>query len=266
MGRLHCMMTRLNPDHALHQSRTTHLDLHRHLLRRPRDADVRNPADADLQRDDALPLCVRRAVAGDVRHDGRRPAGLSAPRPVSARAPARTASRVAAVAFPIAMVLSFMTELSIPFRVERVGRRDLRDRLHLRRHRRAVRRQRGRHLPGADRLSRRGQPPLRRRSRRRGARLRAAHRRARLVRRSDGGAVGRVARERRRRRVCRPTPGRRRCAAPRPRAVLVLGWPRGGHTRCSSGGARRSSASSTRRAWSRRARSTRSGTRTRACA
>ena len=71
--------------------------------------------------------------------------------------PARStesAGRSPRVAFPIAMVLSFLTELSIPFRVASVGRRDLRDRLHLRRDRRAVRRQRHRRLPGADRLFR----------------------------------------------------------------------------------------------------------------
>ena len=51
------------------RARTFHL--HRHFLRRPRHADVRDPAHADLQRDDAVPLRLRRAVAGDVRDDGR---------------------------------------------------------------------------------------------------------------------------------------------------------------------------------------------------
>ena len=78
-----------------------------------------------------------------------------APQLLSAGAAAPIGWRSRRVAFPIAIVLSFLTELSIPFRVHPSVVAIYAIALHLRRDRRAVRRQRHRDLPGADRVSRR---------------------------------------------------------------------------------------------------------------
>ena len=131
---------------------------------------------------------------------------------------------VAGVAFPIAMVLSFLTQLSIPFPLDALDRGDLPHRADVCRDLGAVRRQRHCGVSRAHRLSARGQPALRRRPGGRRARLPAADCRHRLVRRPDRGALGRRACEHRRRRLRAARPGR--CGASTAMWLVVCCSPR----------------------------------------
>src|SRR5262245_35684259 len=107
----------------------TDLDLRRLVLRRARDAHVRNPAHADLQRDDAVPLRVRRAVGGDVRHDRRGAARVHAAASLYDGAAAILAGGgVARVSDRDDPELPDPAQRALP-RLS-LDRRDLRDRLH----------------------------------------------------------------------------------------------------------------------------------------
>ena len=169
--------------------------------------------------------------------------------------------------FPIVTLLSFLTQLSDAVPRPSVDRRDLRDRLHLRGHRRAVRAERRAGVAGADAVSRAtsagSMPPIS---------IGAALGCVLLVwvlddhRRTDGGA-GRSARSRRSARVAfaldegsRPAGPRERARRPRCCSSRRSATPR------SSGAASPCCGSSTSRPASRRARSTSAGTRTRASA
>ena len=97
--------------------RAESIHLHRPVPDRARDVDAPDPAHADLQRDDVVPLRVRRDFDRDVRHDRGRACWPTCCARGSGPGRSSTYLAVAAVTYPIAIVLSFLTQLSVPFLV-----------------------------------------------------------------------------------------------------------------------------------------------------